>query len=75
MAVQYILLLTSNFLYEGIVMVLRAKVKIYAVKSKRTINLPLKLVDDSAFPFTAGEDLVARIDDERLIIERMDRVK
>ena len=44
--------------------------KIYAVKSRHTINLPSDFVRDSAFPFKVGQELVARIDGERVIIER-----
>ena len=38
----------------------QAKVKIYAVKSRHTINLPGEFVRDSAFPFKVGEELIAR---------------
>jgi hypothetical protein len=47
-----------------------ATVKIYAVKSRHTINLPGEFVRDSAFPFEVGEELIARIDGERVIIEK-----
>jgi hypothetical protein len=47
-----------------------AKVKIYAVKSRHTINLPGEFVRDSAFPFKVGEELVARIEDSKVIIEK-----
>ena len=71
MAHNYIPQSVSNSLYEGIVMVDKAKVKIYSSGSKRIINLPIKLVDDSAFPFKVGEDLSVRIDNGRLVIERI----
>lgn len=48
----------------------QAKVKLYAVKSRHTINLPGEFVRDSAFPFSVGEELVAKIEDGRIIIER-----
>ena len=48
----------------------QAIVKIYAVKSRHTINLPSDFVRDSAFPFRVGEELVARINDGRIIIEK-----
>jgi hypothetical protein len=48
----------------------QATVKIYAVKSRHTINLPSDFVRDSAFPFKVGEELVARIEDEHVIIEK-----
>jgi hypothetical protein len=47
-----------------------AKVKIYAVKSRHTINLPGEFVRDSAFPFKVGEELIARIEGDKVIIER-----
>lgn len=48
----------------------QATVKIYAVKSRHTINLPSDFVRDSAFPFNVGEELVARINDGKIIIEK-----
>lgn len=51
-------------------MVAETKVKIYAVGSRHSINLPSELVRDSAFPFKVGEQLVARIDDGKVVIEK-----
>jgi hypothetical protein len=51
-------------------MVATARVKIYAVKSRHSINLPGEFVRDSTFPFKPGEELSARIDDGRIVIER-----
>ncbi|MHB1907757.1 MAG: hypothetical protein ACYCQJ_02655 [Nitrososphaerales archaeon] len=51
-------------------MVDKAEVKIYAVGSRHSVNLPSDLVRDSQFPFEAGEKLIIRIDKDRLIIER-----
>jgi hypothetical protein len=51
-------------------MVAEAKVKIYAVGSRHTINLPSEFVRDSAFPFKVGEQLTARIQGSKVIIER-----
>lgn len=48
----------------------QATVKIYAVKSRHTINLPSDFVRDSAFPFKVGEELVARIKDGKIVIEK-----
>lgn len=48
----------------------QATVKIYAVKSRHTINLPSDFVRDSAFPFKVGEDLVARIEKDTIIIKK-----
>jgi hypothetical protein len=47
-----------------------AKVKIYAVKSRHTINLPGEFVRDSAFPFKVGDELLARIENGRIVIEK-----
>ena len=48
----------------------QATVKIYAVKSRHTINLPSDFVRDSAFPFKVGEELVARIEEGRVVIAK-----
>ncbi len=48
----------------------RVKVKLYAYKSRHSINLPSELVRDSAFPFKVGEELIARIEGDKVIIER-----
>ena len=48
----------------------QATVKIYAVKSRHTINLPSDFVRDSAFPFKVGEELLARIDGGKVVIEK-----
>jgi hypothetical protein len=46
------------------------KVKIYVSKSRHSINLPSDFVRDSAFPFQIGEQLTARIDGKKMIIEK-----
>lgn len=51
-------------------MVNKAIVKIYAVQSRHTINLPSDFVRDSAFPFKVNEELEARIEGDKIIIER-----
>ena len=51
-------------------MVNSVKVKIYASKSRHSINLPSEFVRDSAFPFTAGETLIARIEGDKIVIEK-----
>ena len=48
----------------------KAKVKLYGSKSRHSINLPSDFVRDSAFPFNVGEELIARIDGEKVVIER-----
>ncbi len=45
-------------------------VKIYKVGSRHSINLPSGLVTDSAFPFKPNEELIARIEGKRVILER-----
>lgn len=53
-------------------MVDRARVKIYAVKGGRhSINLASSFVTDSAFPFQINEELIARIDGNRIVIEKL----
>ena len=51
-------------------MVNQAKVKLYGSKSRHSINLPSDFVRDSAFPFKIGEELIARIDGEKVTIEK-----
>ena len=53
-----------------IMMVDKVQVKIYKVGSRHSINLPSSLVTDSAFPFKPNEDLTARIEAKRIIIEK-----
>jgi hypothetical protein len=52
------------------VMVSQAKVKMYEVGSRHTINLPSEFVRDSAFPFQPKEELTAKIQDDKVIIEK-----
>jgi hypothetical protein len=51
-------------------MVDKVNVKIYGFKSRHSINLPSEFVRDSAFPFKINEPLVARIDKQRIVIEK-----
>ena len=51
-------------------MVNQAKVKLYGSKSRHSINLPSDFVRDSAFPFKVGEELVARIVEQKVVIEK-----
>jgi hypothetical protein len=48
----------------------QAKVKIYVSKGRHSVNLPSELVRDSAFPFRPLEELIARIDGNRIVIEK-----
>ena len=52
-------------------MVKEIKTRIHEVKSRHTVYLQKGLVEDSQFPFKAGEQLVAKIDGERLVIEKL----
>jgi hypothetical protein len=51
-------------------MVNKATVKVYVHNNRHTINLPSDFVKDSAFPFEIKEELEARIEGERIIIEK-----
>lgn len=53
-------------------MVSQANVKLYAVKSRHSINLPSDLVRDSAFPFKPNDSLKVKIDGGKIIIEKTD---
>jgi hypothetical protein len=48
----------------------QAKVKLYGSKSRHSINLPSDFVRDSAFPFKVGDELEARIEDGKVVIEK-----
>jgi hypothetical protein len=48
----------------------KANVKLYEYKSRHSINLPSDFVRDSAFPFKVGEELIARIEGYKVIIEK-----
>ncbi len=64
---KQIYILDACYLYS---MTGQATVKIYAVKSRHTINLPSDFVRDSAFPFEVGEELIARIENGKVVIEK-----
>lgn len=44
------------------------KVKIYETGGRFLINLSKYLVMDSMFPFEVGQELIARIDGDRIVI-------
>jgi len=52
-------------------MVKEALTKINKVGSRHTIYLQKALVEDSMFPFKPGELLVIRIEENKLVIERV----
>jgi hypothetical protein len=54
-------------------MVNQARVRMYEVKSRHSINLPSEFVRDSAFPFKPGDELIARIKSGKVIIEKVER--
>jgi hypothetical protein len=47
-----------------------AKVKVYSYKSRHSINLPSEFVRDSSFPFKIGEELTAKIEGDKIIIQK-----
>ena len=51
-------------------MVNEAKIKIYKVGSRHSINLPSSLVTDSIFPFKPNEELTIKIEGSKLIIRK-----
>lgn len=51
-------------------MVSQTKVKLYGSKSRHSINFPSDFVRDSAFPFSVGEELVAKIEEGKVVIEK-----
>jgi hypothetical protein len=51
-------------------MVSQTNVKLYGSKSRHSINLPSDFVRDSAFPFKVGDELVAKIENGRVVIEK-----
>jgi len=57
-------------IHQHIFMVNHAKVKLYAVKSRHSINLPSDFVRDSAFPFSPNDNLKMKIDGKRIVIEK-----
>lgn len=52
------------------IMVDKVMVKIYRVGSRHSINLPSGFVTDSKFPFKPNEELIAKIDGKKIVIER-----
>jgi hypothetical protein len=48
----------------------KANVKLYEYKSRHSINLPSDFVRDSAFPFKVGDELVARVEEGKVVIEK-----
>jgi len=51
-------------------MVNKTNVKLYEFKSRHSINFPSEFVKDSAFPFKVKEELIARIEGDKITLER-----
>jgi hypothetical protein len=51
----------------------QAGTKIYKSDGRHSIYLPSDLVGDDRFPFTVGQELVVRIDGEKLTVEKAKR--
>jgi hypothetical protein len=51
-------------------MVKTINVKLYEYKSRHSINFPSEFVRDSQFPFKKDEELQARINGDKVILER-----
>ena len=56
-------------------MSLEGETKIYTSGSRHSIYIPAGLINDSAFPFTVGETLTIKIENDRLIIEKTKKSK
>lgn len=56
-------------------MVSKVKVRLYEYKSRHNINFPSEFVRDSAFPFKIKEELTARIEGKRIIIEKANKME
>lgn len=54
---------------NGEVMAKEAKVKFYKAGSRHTFYLRKELVTDSAFPFKPGQELIAKIVGNKVVIE------
>lgn len=62
-------------LHTVIVMVLKGETKIYTSGGRHSIYVPSGLVNDSAFPFAVGETLTIRIENDRIIVEKVKKSK
>lgn len=51
-------------------MVNTARVTIYQYAGRHSVNLPSDFVKDSTFPFRPKEELLARIEGDKIILER-----
>jgi hypothetical protein len=51
------------------------KTKIYRSHGRHSLYLASDLVGDDRFPFHVGDELIVRIDAERLIVEKAKKAK
>ena len=51
-------------------MVAQVKVKLYESQNRHSIKFPNEFVKDSAFPFKVNEELIAKIEGNRIVIEK-----
>jgi len=58
-------------LHTMIRMVLQGETKIYKSGSRHSIYVPSGVINDSAFPFAIGEELTIRIENDRIIVEKI----
>ena len=56
-------------------MVNQIKTKIYRSHGRHSLYLASDLVGDDRFPFHVGDELIVRIDAERLIVEKAKKAK
>ena len=52
-------------------MVLQGETRIYTSGSRHSIYIPSGLINDSAFPFAIGDKLTIRIENDRIIVEKI----
>ena len=60
----------NNGTIQVYTMVNKVKIRLYGYRSRHSINLPSDFVNDSAFPFKPKDELTARIEGDRIIIEK-----
>jgi hypothetical protein len=56
-------------------MVNQATAKIYRSNGRHSLYMPSDLVGDDRFPFQVGEELLVRIDGDRLVVEKAKKAK
>ena len=66
-----IYMLTYRSIYDNMAKI--TKTKIYKVGSRHTIYLPKDFINDSAFPFKPNEELIAKVDGNKIVIEKAEK--